>query len=182
MLRCCEDQSLIWQDRARELGRSNGRALQDFYRECSLNRYTSFRDLQTDLVDRARLCRYRCCWFELGANPDRILGDRDEGRRAIPQGRLMEVSAVSLYASPFADQDRYFTRAISWARKYGIRILLDYHALPGSQNGWNHSGKSGQINWMTGVMGITNAQRHLESIRSLTQYISQPGIKEVVPM
>jgi glucan 1,3-beta-glucosidase len=77
---------------------------------------------------------------------------------------------------------RYFTKAISWARKYGIRILLDYHALPGSQNGWNHSGKSGQINWMYGVMGIVNAQRHLETLRTLTQYISQPGIKEVVPM
>ena len=77
---------------------------------------------------------------------------------------------------------RYFTKAISWGRKYGIRILLDYHALPGSQNGWNHSGKSGQINWMYGVMGIVNAQRHLETLRTLTQYISQPGIKEVVPM
>lgn len=87
----------------------------------------------------------------------------------------------SLYGPP-TQCTRYFTRAIAWARKYGIRILLDYHALPGSQNGWNHSGKSGQINWMTGVMGIANAQRHLETLRSLTQYISQPGIKEVVPM
>jgi len=32
---------------------------------------------------------------------------------------------------------------ISWARKYGIRINLDLHALPGSQNGWNHSGRVG---------------------------------------
>lgn len=31
-------------------------------------------------------------------------------------------------------------------------------------------------------MGIVNAQRHLETLRTLTQYISQPGIKEVVPM
>ena len=27
-------------------------------------------------------------------------------------------------------------RAISWARKYGLRIYLDLHAVPGSQNGW----------------------------------------------
>lgn len=26
--------------------------------------------------------------------------------------------------------------SVSWCRKYGIRILLDLHALPGSQNGW----------------------------------------------
>jgi hypothetical protein len=25
----------------------------------------------------------------------------------------------------------YFLKAISWGRKYGIRILLDFHALPG---------------------------------------------------
>jgi hypothetical protein len=35
---------------------------------------------------------------------------------------------------------------------------------------------------MYGVMGIANAQRHLEQLRSLTEFISQPGIKEVVPM
>ncbi|BEI80115.1 hypothetical protein CcaverHIS002_0106440 [Cutaneotrichosporon cavernicola] len=72
--------------------------------------------------------------------------------------------------------------AISWGRKYGIRILLDLHSLPGSQNGWNHSGRSGTINWMRGAMGLANAQRSLEYLRSFTQYISQPGVKEVVPM
>jgi hypothetical protein len=35
---------------------------------------------------------------------------------------------------------------------------------------------------MYGVMGISNAERHLEHLRSLTQYISQDGIKQVVPM
>jgi aryl-phospho-beta-D-glucosidase BglC (GH1 family) len=29
----------------------------------------------------------------------------------------------------------YFLKAIKWARKYGLRINLDLHALPGSQNG-----------------------------------------------
>ena len=26
--------------------------------------------------------------------------------------------------------------SIEWARKYGLRIYLDIHGLPGSQNGW----------------------------------------------
>lgn len=34
---------------------------------------------------------------------------------------------------------------------------------------------------MYGVMGIANAQRHLEQIRSLTQFLTQDGIKQVVP-
>lgn len=35
---------------------------------------------------------------------------------------------------------------------------------------------------MYGVTGIANAQRSLEYIRSMVEYISQDGIKEVVPM
>ena len=38
------------------------------------------------------------------------------------------------------------------------------------------------VNWMYGVMGLVNGQRSLENIRTLTEYISQPGINEVVPM
>ncbi|SGY89872.1 BQ5605_C039g11774 [Microbotryum silenes-dioicae] len=76
----------------------------------------------------------------------------------------------------------YFLKAIAWARKYGIRINLDLHAVPGSQNGYNHSGKQGSINFLNGVMGIANAQRTLDYIRTLTEFISQPQYKNVVPM
>ncbi|KAK4047108.1 hypothetical protein OIO90_006310 [Microbotryomycetes sp. JL221] len=77
---------------------------------------------------------------------------------------------------------QYFLRSIAWARKYGLRINLDLHATPGSQNGYNHSSKQGMINFLNGVMGIANAQRTLEIIRTITQFISQPEYKNVVPM
>ena len=35
---------------------------------------------------------------------------------------------------------------------------------------------------MYGVMGLANGERHLEYIRTLTEFISQDGIKQVVPM
>ncbi|KAJ9118412.1 hypothetical protein QFC24_006241 [Naganishia onofrii] len=76
----------------------------------------------------------------------------------------------------------YFVRAIGWARKYGLRIDLDLHALPGSQNGWNHSGKSGFVNWMYGIMGIANAQRTLSIHRTFAEFISQPQYSSVVTM
>ncbi|CED85254.1 E [Phaffia rhodozyma] len=76
----------------------------------------------------------------------------------------------------------YFLKAIEWARKYGLRINLDLHAVPGSQNGWNHSGRLDYINTVYGQMGIANAQRTLEYIRTLTQFISQDQYKDVVPM
>lgn len=54
--------------------------------------------------------------------------------------------------------------------------------MSGSQNGWNHSGRGiGITNWMYGVMGITNAERSLEQLRVMTEFISQDGIKQVVP-
>ena len=77
---------------------------------------------------------------------------------------------------------RYFLKAIQWARKYGIRINLDFHALPGSQNGWNHSGKFGSVNVLNGPMGYANAQRSLDYIRILAEFISQPEYKNVVAM
>lgn len=76
----------------------------------------------------------------------------------------------------------YFLKAIRWARKYGLRINLDLHAVPGSQNSWNHSGRLGHgPNFMNGVMGIANAQRTLNYIRILTEFISQPQYRDVIP-
>ncbi|KAF9532305.1 exo-beta-1,3-glucanase [Crepidotus variabilis] len=74
----------------------------------------------------------------------------------------------------------YFLKAIKWARKYGIRINLDLHALPGSQNGWNHSGRLGTIGFMNGPMGYVNVQRSLDYIRVIAEFISQPEYKDVV--
>jgi glucan 1,3-beta-glucosidase len=77
---------------------------------------------------------------------------------------------------------RYFLKAIQWSRKYGIRINLDLHSLPGSQNGWNHSSKLGTINFLRGVMGVANAQRGLDHIRVIAEFISQPQYKDIVPI
>ncbi|KAI6036772.1 exo-beta-1,3-glucanase [Pisolithus microcarpus] len=76
----------------------------------------------------------------------------------------------------------YFLKAVQWARKYGLRINLDFHALPGSQNGWNHSGKLGSINVLNGPMGYANAQRSLDYIRIFAEFISQPEYRDVVVM
>ena len=63
----------------------------------------------------------------------------------------------------------YVLKAFEWARKYGLRINLDLHTIPGSQNGWNHSGRFGQKNWMEGPMGYANAQRSLDYMRIIVQ-------------
>ena len=37
--------------------------------------------------------------------------------------------------------------AMTEAEKNGIGVLIDLHTARGSQNGWDHSGKSGEMNW-----------------------------------
>ncbi|KAJ8093128.1 hypothetical protein PM082_020613 [Marasmius tenuissimus] len=77
---------------------------------------------------------------------------------------------------------KYFVKALGWARKYGLRVNLDFHAVPGSQNGWNHSGRLGEINMLRGPMGYANAQRTLDYIRILAEFVGQPQYRDVVTM
>jgi glucan 1,3-beta-glucosidase len=75
---------------------------------------------------------------------------------------------------------RYLLRGIEWARKHGLRINLDVHGLPGSQNGWNHSGRQGPINWLNGTDGTLNAQRSLDIHDQLSQFFAQDRYKNII--
>jgi glucan 1,3-beta-glucosidase len=93
--------------------------------------------------------------------------------------------AVQSYnTEPFLERVswKYILKAFAWARKYGIRINLDLHAVPGSQNAFNHSGKQGQVNFLYGPMGLANGQRTLDYLRVITEFIAQPQYANVVPM
>jgi len=76
----------------------------------------------------------------------------------------------------------YFLKVLEWARKYGLRVCLDLHALPGSQNGYNHSGRLAPVNFLAGNMGLANAQRSIYYIRVLTEFISQPQYVNLIPI
>jgi glucan 1,3-beta-glucosidase len=74
----------------------------------------------------------------------------------------------------------YIVQLLKWCRKYGLRVNLDLHTIPGSQNGYNHSGRLGNIGWMYGIMGVANAQRSLDYIRTIAEFISQPEYVNIV--
>jgi glucan 1,3-beta-glucosidase len=38
-------------------------------------------------------------------------------------------------------------RLVGWAKLYNISIFFDLHAAPGSQNGWDNSGRLGPAVW-----------------------------------
>lgn len=75
---------------------------------------------------------------------------------------------------------RYLLRGIEWARKQGLRVKLDLHALPGSQNGWNHSGKLGVVNWLNGTDGDLNRQRSLDVHDRLSKFFAQDRYKNII--
>jgi glucan 1,3-beta-glucosidase len=75
---------------------------------------------------------------------------------------------------------RYLLRGIEWARKHGLRISLDLHGLPGSQNGWNHSGRQGVIGWLNGTDGALNAQRSIDMHNQLSQFFAQDRYKDII--
>jgi glucan 1,3-beta-glucosidase len=49
--------------------------------------------------------------------------------------------------APFIKSITYLDSAFRWATAHNIKVLIDFHAAPGSQNGWDHSGRSGSIGW-----------------------------------
>lgn len=75
---------------------------------------------------------------------------------------------------------RYLLRGIEWARKYGLRINLDLHGLPGSQNGWNHSGRQGAIGWFNGTDGALNAERSVDVHDRLSTFFAQPRYANII--
>lgn len=75
---------------------------------------------------------------------------------------------------------QYILTALQWARKYGLRVNIDLHTMPGSQNGYNHSGRSGDPNVLNGVMGIANAQRALNYIRIFGEFFAQQEYANLV--
>lgn len=42
-------------------------------------------------------------------------------------------------------QDEYLRRALNWAEQLDMKVWIDLHGLPGSQNGFDNSGRVGEI-------------------------------------
>ncbi|EAU35651.1 glucan 1,3-beta-glucosidase precursor [Aspergillus terreus NIH2624] len=70
----------------------------------------------------------------------------------------------ALPGDPYVDgQLEYLDRAIEWAGAAGLKVIVDLHGAPGSQNGFDNSGRKGAIQWGQGdTLGQTvNAFRKL---------------------
>jgi glucan 1,3-beta-glucosidase len=64
---------------------------------------------------------------------------------------------------PYVEYGRFIDFALDQARQNGLKLLLDLHGAPGSQNGWDHSGRAGPINWPKDPKNISETVRILET-------------------
>ncbi|KAJ5179509.1 Glycoside hydrolase superfamily [Penicillium capsulatum] len=60
-------------------------------------------------------------------------------------------------------QLEHLDNAVNWARASGLKVIVDLHGAPGSQNGFDNSGRRGPINWQKGdtVKQTTSALKAL---------------------
>ncbi|WVO13485.1 hypothetical protein L204_101105 [Cryptococcus depauperatus] len=74
-------------------------------------------------------------------------------------------------------QAEYLDKAIAWSRYYGLKVLIDLHGAPGSQNGYDNSGRRGDALWAT---DINNVKRCVDIIAQLAKKYSDPNYFGVV--
>lgn len=71
----------------------------------------------------------------------------------------------------------YLGRAITWARETGLKIIVDLHGAPKSQNGFDHSGqKLVALGWGD---GDSVAYTH-QTFRVLNEKYAKPDMQDVV--
>ena len=81
---------------------------------------------------------------------------------------------------PYESCIEYVDRAMDWAEKTGIRILLDLHTTPGCQNGYDNGGLVGVCRWHRDASAVTDALSVLE--RLAKRYGNRKGLFGIEPV
>lgn len=86
--------------------------------------------------------------------------------------------AYDTFGSPYVSgASVYIDAAIDWARSLGLKIVIDLHGAPGSQNGFDNSGQ--RMNTPTWQRGDTIRQT-LQVLRTISQKYAQPSYQDVI--
>lgn len=76
--------------------------------------------------------------------------------------------------APFTSTIEYVDKVFEWAYQEGLMVLLDLHTAPGSQNGWQESGRIGKVGWHKDEKNI------LKSLRVIEKLAQRYGNREVL--
>ncbi len=96
----------------------------------------------------------------------------------IPVPYFMFAQAVGPNA-PYLTLNRFakLKEGVMLAKKYGLKVWIDLHSVPGSQNGFDNSGRAGPINWANNPSYYTQTQYAFN--RLVTEF-TQPAYAGVV--
>jgi glucan 1,3-beta-glucosidase len=72
--------------------------------------------------------------------------------------------------------DDYLEKAIGWAREAGLKVLVDCHGSPGSQNGFDNSGHEGDVAWQAD----DNLQLSIDVLTTIAQKYGAQEYADVV--
>ncbi|KIM47526.1 glycoside hydrolase family 5 protein [Hebeloma cylindrosporum] len=73
----------------------------------------------------------------------------------------------------------YLTKAVTWAQAHGLKLIIDLHGAPGSQNGFDNSGQ--KMNFPTWQTSQSNIDRTNAIIKKLaSQFAGNTGVVPVI--
>jgi glucan 1,3-beta-glucosidase len=86
--------------------------------------------------------------------------------------------AFETYGSPYykGEQTKYLDKAIGWAKDHDMKVWVDLHGLPGSQNGQDNSGHAGDVKWQTG----DNEENSIEVLKAIAKKYGAKEYADVV--
>ncbi len=68
---------------------------------------------------------------------------------------------------PYTPTITYLDWAVKMAKKYDLKVLVDLHGAPGSQNGQDHSGRTGKALW---YKDAANREKTIEVLARIAEY------------
>lgn len=71
----------------------------------------------------------------------------------------------------------YLEKGVMWAKNAGLKVMLDIHGAPGSQNGFDNSGKRDSVKFLDDP---ENTQRMIKVITHLTKHFSNQAFGNAV--
>ncbi|KAL5117273.1 glucan exo-1,3-beta-glucosidase [Pleosporales sp. CAS-2024a] len=86
--------------------------------------------------------------------------------------------AYDTFGAPYASgASVYIDAAIDWARSLGLKMMIDLHGAPGSQNGYDNSGqRTSNPQFTTG----DNVSKTLQVLKTISQKYAQTSYQDVV--
>ncbi|OJJ86403.1 glucan 1,3-beta-glucosidase, partial [Aspergillus glaucus CBS 516.65] len=93
-------------------------------------------------------------------------------------------AVIPLNDEPYVNgQLDFLDRAVFWAQSAGLQVIVDLHGAPGSQNGFDNSGRRGPVQWQQGdtvdrttaaIQGLID--RYYEYPNVIFEALNEPSI------